>query len=169
MRIQISRWATGLAVGLATVALAFGLSDPPRAMAADERLQFTGTTLTGAPFSGASLQGKPAVLWFWRPQCPFCNQEAPSLRQVATANPKVTFVGVAARSDVASMQDFVSKYNLNFTNLNDADGSIWQRFNVPWQPADVFERPDGSSTFVNNPTSAMSQQELADRVASLTS
>ena len=169
MKIRISRWAAGLAVGLATMTLAFGLSVSPRAVAADERLQFTGTTLTGARFNGASLQGKPAVLWFWRPQCPFCNQEAPSLSQVAAANPKVTFVGVAARSDVASMQDFVSKYNLNFTNLNDADGSIWQRFNVPWQPAYVFERPDGSSTFVNNPTSAMSQQELSDRVAALTS
>ncbi len=168
MKIRMSRWATGMAVGLATTALAFGLSVAPRAVAADERLQFTGTTLTGAPFNGASLQGKPAVLWFWRPQCPFCNQEAPSLSQVAAANPKVTFVGVAARSDQASMQDFVSKYNLNFTNLNDADGSIWQRFNVPWQPAYVFEKPDGSSTFVNNPTSAMSQQELSDRVAALT-
>ena len=168
MKIRISRWAAGLAVGLATMTLAFGLSVSPRAVAADERLQFTGTTLTGARFNGASLQGKPAVLWFWRPQCPFCNQEAPSLSQVAAANPKVTFVGVAARSDQASMQDFVSKYNLNFTNLNDADGSIWQRFNVPWQPAYVFERPDGSSTFVNNPTSAMSQQELSDRVAALT-
>ena len=168
MKIRISRWATGLAVELATVALGFRAKRVTEGGGRDERLQFTGTTLTGAPFNGASLQGKPAVLWFWRPRCPFCNQEAPSLSQVAAANPKVTFVGVAARSDVASMQDFVSKYNLNFTNLNDADGSIWQRFNVPWQPAYVFERPDGSSTFVNNPTSAMSQQELSDRVAALT-
>jgi thiol-disulfide isomerase/thioredoxin len=95
MKIRISRWAAGLAVGLVATALAFGLSDLPRAMAADERLQFTGTTLTGASFNGSSLQGKPAVLWFWRPQCPFCNQEAPSLSQVAAANPKVTFIGVA--------------------------------------------------------------------------
>jgi peroxiredoxin len=168
MKIHTSRWAAGLAVGLTTMALTLGLSASPRAVAADERLQFTGTTLTGASFNGATLQGKPAVLWFWRPQCPFCNQEAPSLSQVAAANPKVTFIGVAARSDEESMRDFVSKYNLNFTNLNDADGSIWQRFNVPWQPAYVFERPDGSNTFVNNPTSAMSQQELSERVAALT-
>ena len=79
----------------------------------------------------------------------------------------VTFVGVAARSDVAAMQGFVSKYNLNFTNLNDADGSIWARYNVPWQTAYVFYRADGSSTFVNNPTAAMPTQELSDRVAAL--
>ncbi len=65
------------------------------------------------------------------------------------------------------MQDFVNTYNLDFTNLNDADGSIWARYNVPWQPAYVFYRADGSSSFVNNPTAAMSEAELADRVAAL--
>ena len=152
----------------AMVAVTVGVAIPASAVA-DDQLGFTGTTLSGAPFNGASLQGKPAVLWFWTPWCPFCNAEAPNVSQVAAANPKVTFVGVAARSDVGQMQAFVSKYNLNFTNLNDADGSIWARFNVPWQPAYVFLRPDGSSTFVNNPTSAMSEQELSDRVHALVS
>ena len=157
-----------LVVVMATAALALGIASPPAALA-DDQLNFTGTTLSGAPFNGASLQGKPAVLWFWTPWCPFCNQEAPTVSQVAAANPKVTFVGVAARADVAAMEGFVSKYNLNFTNLNDADGSIWARFRVPWQPAYVFLRPDGTSTFVNNPTSAMSEQELTDRVQALQS
>ena len=146
--------------------LTCGRVGPPAALA-DARLPFTGTTLAGAPFSGSSLVGKPAVLWFWTPWCPFCNAEAPNVSQVAAANPGVTFVGVAARSDVSAMEGFVSKYNLNFTNLNDADASIWARYNVPWQPAYVFYRGDGSSTFVNKPTSAMSRQELSDRVAAL--
>jgi thiol-disulfide isomerase/thioredoxin len=155
-------------VAAIAAALIFGLAEAPHAKAADDRLQFTATALNGAPFNGASLQGKPAVLWFWTPWCPFCNAEAPGVSQVAAANPGVTFVGVAAHSDVAAMQNFVSKYNLNFTNLNDTDGSIWARYNVPWQPAYVFYRSDGSSTFVNNSTSAMPQQELAGRVAALT-
>ena len=152
---------------LAVSALTFTLSRPPAASAAD--LNFTGTTLSGATFNGASLQGRPAVLWFWTPWCPFCNQEAPSVAAVSAANPAVTFVGVATRADNSALQAFVSKYGLNFTNLNDADGSIWAKFNVPWQPAYVFLKPDGSSSFVNNPTSAMSQQELTDRVRALTS
>jgi thiol-disulfide isomerase/thioredoxin len=156
-----------LALVLAVMGLTFGIAKPAPAAAAD--LNFTGTTLSGAPFNGTSLQGKPAVLWFWTPWCPFCNSEAPNVSAVAAANPKVTFVGVSTRADVGAMQNFVSKYNLNFTNLNDADGSIWALFNVPWQPAYVFLRPDGLSTFVNNPTSAMSQQELTDRVQALTS
>jgi thiol-disulfide isomerase/thioredoxin len=154
-------------LAIAIVVAAVMLGSPPTARA-DDRLQFTGTTLSGGAFDGASLAGKPAVLWFWTPWCPFCNAEAPSVSAVAAANPGVKFVGVAARSDPGAMQNFVDKYHLGFTNLNDVDGSIWARFDVPWQPAYVFYRSDGSSTFVNNPTSAMPQQELADRVAALT-
>ena len=160
------RLSRSLAIGMVAAGLALALTSPPAALA-DDRLDFTGTTLSGAPFDGATLQGKPAVLWFWTPWCPFCNAEAASLSSVAAANPKVTFVGVAARSDVAAMQGFVSKHNLTFTMLNDADGSIWARYNVPWQPAYVFYRADGSSTFVNNPTAAMPQQELQERVSAL--
>src|SRR6478672_171577 len=112
------------------VAMVFVLVAAPTA-AADDRMQFTGTTLSGTPFNGSSLSGKPAVLWFWTPWCPFCNAEAPSVSAVAAAHPNVTFVGVAARSDVGAMQNFVDKYNLDFTNLDDADGSIWARYNVP--------------------------------------
>jgi thiol-disulfide isomerase/thioredoxin len=153
---------------LAAVTLLVGLTSPPVALA-DGRLDFTETTLTGEPFNGASLQGKPAVLWFWTPWCPFCNAEAPSVGSVAAANPEVTFVGVAARSDRAAMQGFVSRYGLNFTNLDDGDGSVWARYNVPWQPAYVFYRADGSATFVNNPTAAMPQRELQERVSALVS
>jgi thiol-disulfide isomerase/thioredoxin len=135
---------------------------------ADDRLDFTGTTLSGARFEGSTLHGRPAVLWFWTPWCPFCNMEAPGVGRVAAANPQVTFVGVAARSDVTAMRDFVSRYNLNFVNLDDTDGSLWARFNVPWQPAYLFVKPDGTSSYVNNPTSAMSEQELGGRVSALT-
>ena len=161
-------WRFPMMVGtvLAVAALVFGLCVSPRAVA-DDRLNFTGTTLSGAQFNGASLQGKPAVLWFWAPWCPFCNAEAPGVSQVSASNPKVTFLGIAGRSDVGQMQNFVSKYGLNFTNLNDSDGSIWARFGVPWQPAYMFYKADGSSTFINNPIAAMPQQELADRVAAL--
>jgi thiol-disulfide isomerase/thioredoxin len=166
MRLRFLRIGRPVLIAGLAALLAFGLVSPPAALA-DDRLQFTGTSLSGAPFSGASLIGKPAVLWFWTPWCPFCNAEAPNVSQVAAANPGVTFVGIAARSDVSAMQGFVSKYQLDFTNLNDADGSIWARYDVPWQPAYVFYRADGSASFVNNPTSAMPLKELSDRVAAL--
>ena len=80
--MRISRMMT---LVLAVLALTFGLGRPATAAAAD--LNFTGTTLSGGTFNGASLQGKPAVLWFWTPWCPFCNQEAPSVAAVSAANP----------------------------------------------------------------------------------
>ncbi len=150
---------------MAALTLLAPLTVPPAR--ADDRLDFTGTTVDGAPFNGASLAGRPAVLWFWTPWCPFCNQEGPSVSHVAAANPQVTFVGIATRADAAAMRDFIDKYHLGFTNLNDADGSLWARFNVPWQPAYLFVAADGTSTFVNNPTSAMSESDLAGRVAAL--
>jgi len=156
-----------LALAVIAAVLMLGLVTTQVARA-DNRLNFTGTTLSGGSFNGSNLQGKPTVLWFWTPWCPFCNIEAPGVSEVSAANPKVTFVGIAGRSDAGQMQGFVSKYNLNFTNLNDADGSLWARFGVPWQPAYLFFRPDGSSTFVNNPTAAMPEQELSDRVKALT-
>lgn len=167
MTFPFSRRLRTLAFCLLASGLMLGIVGAPTAMA-DDRLQFTGTTLSGAAFDGASLQGKPAVLWFWTPWCPFCNQEAPTVSKVAAANPEVTFVGIAARSDVAAMQQFASRYNLGFTNLNDADGSLWATFNVPWQPAYLFVEADGTSSFVNNPTSAMSEQDLTARVSALT-
>ena len=169
MRIAPLSSPKALAVAVVTAVLLLGFAPAQRAFATDDRLQFSGTTLSGAPFNGASLQGKPAVLWFWTPWCPFCNAEAPGVSQVAATHPGVTFVGIAARSEVSAMQEFVAKYNLNFTNLNDASGAIWARYNVPWQPAYVFYRADGSSTFVNNPTSVLSEQELSDQVSALTS
>src|SRR5215203_7527634 len=84
MGARFSRTIRSFIGGLAAAALALALVSPPSAVA-DDRLQFTGTTLSGAPFNGASLVGKPAVLWFWTPWCPFCNAEAPSVSQVAAA------------------------------------------------------------------------------------
>ena len=48
-----------LALGVAVAALIFGLSSAPRALAADDRLQFSGTTLSAVRRSTArALQGK---------------------------------------------------------------------------------------------------------------
>lgn len=133
------------------------------------RLRFYGTELNGALFDGRTLIGKPAVLWFWTPApyCGVCLQEAPVIAKVAAAHPEVRFIGVAGRWDVLSMRRMVSDYGLNFPNLTDANGMIWQSFFVPWPPAWAFLRPDGSGDLVNDIGSAMSEQELTDRITAL--
>ena len=52
---RFPRLSRSLALCAVAAALAFGLVSPPAAVA-DDRLQFTGTTLSGTPFSGASLR-----------------------------------------------------------------------------------------------------------------
>ncbi len=131
-----------------------------------EQLRFTAKTVDGKDFSGQSLAGKPAVLWFWAPWCPVCKREAPTVAKVAQANAtKVTFVGVAAQDEVPAMKDFVSQYKMgSFTHLADVDASVWRRFGVTSQPAFAFIGTDGSVQVVK---STMSEQDLAERIGKL--
>lgn len=135
------------------------------ATAVPEQLQFSAKTLAGQTFSGESLAGKPAALWFWAPWCPKCRQEAPALAKVAAANPRVTFIGVAARDQVSSMQSFVDKYHLGgLTQLDDTDGAVWAKFGITRQPAWAFVGADGSVDVVK---SQLTESQLAERVSGL--
>lgn len=55
-------------------------------------------------------------------------------------------VGVAWLGSDSSMQAFVKRHGLTFSNLRDDTGDLFARFDVPGQPAWVFVRPDGTST-----------------------
>jgi thiol-disulfide isomerase/thioredoxin len=128
-------------------------------------LQFTAKTIDGVDFSGQSLVGKPAVMWFWAPWCPICQGEAPGVAQVAHSNPGVSFVGVAAQDQVPAMQNFVAKYQLGFfPQLADVNASVWRQFGVTAQPAFAFVSKDGSVDVVKN---GLSEPDLAHRVITL--
>jgi thiol-disulfide isomerase/thioredoxin len=160
--------ATLLAVASLLASAGPAVADVPL-LGNDQRLRFYGTELNGALFDGRSLIGKPAVLWFWTPApyCGVCLQQAPIIGRVAAAHPEVTFVGIAGRWDVMSMRRVVDDAGMKFTNLTDANGQLWQAFFVPWPPAFAFLRPDGSGYLMNDIGSAMSEQELTDRVTGL--
>ena len=132
-----------------------------------EELQFTSITLDGKAFSGASLAGHPAVLWFWAPWCPNCRAESGQVAAAAAAHQgSVTFVGVASLDALPAMQSFVTTYGMGgFTQLADLDGSIWRRFGVTQQPAYAFISANGSVEVVKTRVSAA---ELDSRLAQLT-
>lgn len=131
-----------------------------------ETLRFAATTVDGQDFSGESLAGKPAVLWFWAAWCAICQREAPGVAEVAQEHADdVNFVGVAALSGVPDMREFVSRNELGeFTHLADTEGSVWQRFGVTTQPAYAFIGSDGS---VDTVKGTLSEDELATRVQQL--
>jgi thiol-disulfide isomerase/thioredoxin len=133
--------------------------------AVPDQLRFTAKTVDGKQFSGASLAGKPVVMWFWAPWCPICQGEAPGVAAAAHANPAVSFVGVAALDQLPAMPQFVSKYDLGFfPNIADVDGAVWQKFGVTAQPAYAFIAPDGS---VDTVRGTLSESDLTARIRTL--
>lgn len=139
-----------------------GLVTPAGDPSAPAQLRFTAETLAGQPFSGESLLGKPAVLWFWAPWCPACQREASTVAKVAAANPAVTFVGVAARADVPAMREFVDKYDMaGLAQLADTDAAVWAKFGVTQQPAYAFVSSDASIDVVKG---TLPEAQLTQRV-----
>lgn len=131
-----------------------------------EQLKFTATTVDGQQFEGESLAGKPAVLWFWASWCPKCQAEAQGVAEAAkSAAGSVSFLGVAALSDVAAMQGFVERYEVGgFPHLDDEDAAIWNRFGVVEQPAFAFIAADGTVEVV---TTRVSSDDLLQRTQDL--
>lgn len=111
-----------------------------------ERLRFSGSTIDGRAFSGESLAGRPAVLWFWAPWCTVCRGEAPDIDAMQRRfGDRVQFVGVPGLGPVPDMQRFVADTGLGgFPHVVDADGKLWERFGVPAQPAFAFVGRDGT-------------------------
>jgi thiol-disulfide isomerase/thioredoxin len=109
-------------------------------------LSFTVPTVDGGEFDGASLAGKPAVLWFWAPWCVTCVAEAPHVSALADDYAgRVNVVGVAGLDDsVENMQQFIDLTGAdNFPQLADGDGVVWQRFEITAQSAFVILAADG--------------------------
>jgi thiol-disulfide isomerase/thioredoxin len=140
-------------------------SAPAPAPAVPEQLKFTASTVDGTQFSGESLAGKPAVLWFWAPWCPKCQAEAPTIAQAASSAGDVAFVGVAAQDEVPAMRDFVQRFDLgSFPHLADTDAAVWKRFGVTYQPAYAFISSTGDVTME---TDQLDKDELLARVNAL--
>ncbi|MDT4986842.1 MAG: hypothetical protein QOI74_936 [Micromonosporaceae bacterium] len=98
-------------------------------------LKFTGTTLDGKPFDGASMAGRPVVLWFWAPWCATCAGEAPTVADLATTyQGKVSVLGVAGMGPEKDMHQFVTDGDVgNITHLSDNAGVVWKRFGITEQ------------------------------------
>ncbi len=158
-------------VGQAPAAAGSSAAGVPDASAPEQvpaQLRFTAKTIDGTEFSGQSLAGKTAVLWFWAPWCPACKQEAPDVAAVARRfGSQVSFVGVPGKSQVAEMRKFVADYGLaGFPHVVDADGSLWTRFGVTHQPAYAFVTGEGKVEVEPNLSKAELEQKIRTLLAS---
>ena len=133
------------------------------AAANPQPLAFTATTLDGQTFDGASLAGKPAVLWFWAPWCTVCRGQAPDVRSLSARHTgTVAFVGVAGLDKPPAMRDFVSSLDVaQIPHLSDEAGAVWKRFGVTRQS--TFVVVDKAGSIVDR--GVYDGEQLAERIA----
>lgn len=127
-------------------------SPPTGATPVPEVLDFTAATVDGGTFEGASLAGKPVVVWFWAPWCPVCKAGAADVTAAAAElGDDVTFVGVAGLSgNVEDMQAFVEDTGSDsLPQLADVDGDVFTRFEVAQQDTFAFVSVDGTVELVD--------------------
>lgn len=159
-----------LAVVLAALLLVGGCGGAPatkpvKAAEADV-LAFSGTTLDGAAFNAGTLEGKPAILWFWAPWCATCASEAQSIADLADDyRGRLGILGIAGMGDNKAMHQFVADLDVGkVPNLDDQAGRLWQRFGITQQSTYVFV--DRSGKVVR--TGYLDDLQLTDEVKTLT-
>jgi thiol-disulfide isomerase/thioredoxin len=127
-------------------------------------LKFTGTTVDGDQFDGASLAGKPAVLWFWAPWCPTCRGQIPNVSALAEQyDGQVNVVGVAGLSDSDDEIKVFADDTSGVTNLSDSPGEIWQHFGIVEQSVYTVINAEGEVVSEGY----LEDDELNDLVAGL--
>jgi thiol-disulfide isomerase/thioredoxin len=135
------------------------------AAAVPEALSFTGKTLDGAAFDGASLAGKPTLLWFWAPWCATCAGQASSITDLKTQyGDRLGILGIAGLGDNPAMHEFVTDLEVtNVPNLDDQAGVLWRKFKVVEQS--VFVLIDRQGKVLH--TGWLDDIDLSARVKSL--
>lgn len=112
-----------------------------------ELLDFTSTTVDGEGFEGASLAGRPTVLWFWAPWCPTCRGQIPQVEQLASDHAgDVNVIGIGSLDSAEAISDFAGDVE-GITHLEDVEGELWKRFEVTEQSSFVVLDADGTVTF----------------------
>lgn len=102
----------------------------PKAAPSSEIYDFTGTTLDGEPFDGATLEGRPAVLWFWAPWCPTCAAQRDNVAALHERYAdEVSVIGVGGLDNEGAMREFAADVS-DVTHLADVDGKVWRHFGV---------------------------------------
>jgi thiol-disulfide isomerase/thioredoxin len=106
-------------------------------------LDFSATTVDGSRFEGSSLEGKPAVLWFWAPWCPTCRAQSVNVSALAEkCDGEVAVVGVGGLDSAEAIEELAAQIP-HVTHLVDDRGQVWQHFRVTAQSTYTVIDADG--------------------------
>lgn len=106
-------------------------------------LDFTATTRAGEAFEGASLAGKPSVMWFWAPWCPTCRAQIPTVSGIGEEyGDRVNVIGVGGLDDQGEIEGLADRIE-HVTHLVDDEGTVWKHFRVTAQSTYTVLDADG--------------------------
>ncbi len=128
-------------------------SDEPTTEAETTRQQLPTAVLqttSGGSFQFSSLpEGKPVVLMFFSPTCPYCQEETAEITAHANLNEEAAIVMVST-FDRSSLRQYVEDYNLsqfgNIRVVRDLSGSLFKQYGVQSVPTTIVY--DGSHRMV---------------------
>jgi cytochrome c biogenesis protein CcmG, thiol:disulfide interchange protein DsbE len=94
----------------------------------------------GAPFDLAAYRGKVVVLNFWASWCVDCKLEAKTLRDAAARwkGKDVVLIGVDGTDLSSAARRYMSRYEVNYPVVRDADGSQGRHWGVTAFPETFF-------------------------------
>lgn len=98
----------------------------------------------GSTVTLAALAGKPAVINFWRSDCPPCKAEMPLLAQQAGSGSGVQLVLVNWGESSTVARSFLDRLGVRQASLLDSDLSVGRAYGVAALPTTVFVRADGT-------------------------
>jgi thiol-disulfide isomerase/thioredoxin len=124
---------------LAACAKSSGVTPPP----GDIGGKLTVPTTAGTPYDSAALDGKPAVVVFWRPGCPHCRDELPDVAQVCK-DKGATAVAVQVAEAPASGLRVLEGMKWEGVALVD-DGTLRKDLQITKVPWTLVLRPDGTA------------------------
>ena len=137
--------ATAVAIGPAVPGLSIGSLAPELSRALPDGTTYQLTDLDGQPVRLADLRGKGVWLNFWASWCPPCQQETPTLREVADLyrDRGIVLVAVDVQETVAVARSYADRYALRYIIGADVAGQVFRTYRVYAFPTQFFIGPDG--------------------------
>ena len=140
---RASQYIIGPAPG---VGLKVGDLAPEFEATRDDGSTYQLTDLDGRPIRLGDMRGKAVWVNFWASWCPPCQQETPTIREMAARyrDAGLVVVGIAVQETSPSdVRAYAERYDLDYTIGFDASGDIFRRYRVYGLPTQFFIRPDG--------------------------
>ena len=92
--------------------------------------------ISGQVLNMSEYRNKPLIVHFWATWCPVCKLEAPNIEKVST---RYNVISIAVKSDSnEKIHSYMSENALNYTVVNDADGSLAKKFGIEVYPTTLI-------------------------------